>query len=270
MKSPIASLLLAAFAATAVPAHAHRFWLQPSQTVLAGQDPWVTVDAAVSNDLFFFNHVPLRLDGLVIIGPDGKPVSAQNQATGKYRSVFDVQLATTGTYRIAIVNAGLMASWEHDGKTERRRGLSPEQFAREVPAGASNLRVTESAGRIETFVTSGAPNDVALAVQGKGLELQAITHPNDLFAGEAARFRLLIDGEPRAGLEVTVIRGGDRYRNRLEELSLETDVQGEFVVTWPQAGLYWLHAGAQDETVSVPQASARRLSYVATMEVLPQ
>ena len=45
-------------------AQAHKAWLQPSQTVLAGNSPWVTVDAAVSNDLFYFNHVPLKTDNL--------------------------------------------------------------------------------------------------------------------------------------------------------------------------------------------------------------
>jgi hypothetical protein len=36
----------------AVPAQAHRAWLLPSATVLSGTDAWVTVDAAISNDLF--------------------------------------------------------------------------------------------------------------------------------------------------------------------------------------------------------------------------
>jgi hypothetical protein len=91
-------------------AMAHKAWLQPSETVLAGTDPWVTVDAAVSNDLFYFNHVPLPLERLVITAPDGSKVDAQNGATGKYRSVFDVQLKQQGTYRIAMVNSGLSAS----------------------------------------------------------------------------------------------------------------------------------------------------------------
>src|SRR5690606_9106015 len=63
------SLVLAAALATLVApfgAVAHKAWLRPSQTVLAGNDPWITVDAAVSNDLFYFNHVPIRLDNLVI------------------------------------------------------------------------------------------------------------------------------------------------------------------------------------------------------------
>ena len=61
--------LLALAALAPLAAHAHHQWLLPSATVLSGNDPWVTVDAAVSNDLFYFEHVPLRLDNLVVGGP---------------------------------------------------------------------------------------------------------------------------------------------------------------------------------------------------------
>lgn len=94
-------------------AHAHRQWLLPSATVLSGNDAWVTVDAAVSNDLFYFEHFPLRLDGLVVTGPEGKPVPAVNAATGQYRSTLDGQLNQSGTYKIAVVTTLFFAatSW---------------------------------------------------------------------------------------------------------------------------------------------------------------
>ena len=64
-------------------------WLLPSATVFSGTDGWVTVDAAVSNDLFFFDHQPLRLDGMKVWQPDGSEGALQNGATGRYRSVFE-------------------------------------------------------------------------------------------------------------------------------------------------------------------------------------
>lgn len=265
------SLLIAAAIAAILPftASAHKAWLQPSQTVISGANPWITVDAAVSNDLFYFNHVPLRLEGLVITAPDGSTVQPQNVATGKYRSVFDVELTQQGTYRLATVNAGLSATWQEDGKPKRWRG-NAEKFAAEVPKNAPELKVSETAGRIETFVSNGNPNDTALKPTGKGLEMVALGHPNDLFAGEQAKFRLLVDGKPQAGLEVEITRGGTRYRNAQEEIKVTTDAKGEFSVTWPQAGMYWLETGTEDNKTSVPQANVRRLSYVATLEVLPQ
>ena len=264
-----AAFTAAALLALAPLASAHKAWLLPSQTVVAGQNPWISVDAAVSNDLFYLNHVPLRLDGLVITAPDGSRAQPQNAATGKFRSVFDVKLTQPGTWRLGVVNAGLNASWKEDGKPRRWRG-NEASFATEVPKNAQDLQVSQSYGRVETFVTSGAPNDTALKPDGKGLELVPVTHPNDLFAGEAATFKLQIDGKPAAGLEVEIIRGGTRYRNTQDEIKVTTDAKGSFSVTWPEAGMYWLQAGSEDDKTTIKQAKQRRLSYVATLEVLPQ
>lgn len=263
-KTALVLALLTPFAA-----QAHKVWLLPSQTVNSGNAPWVTVDAAVSNDLFNFNHVPVRMESIVITAPDGSRVEAQNPATGRYRSVFDVELKQTGTYRIASVNEGLFASWKENGEAKRWRGKA-EEFAEKVPQNAAELAVTQIFNRVETFVSNGAPNQTALALSGRGLELEAITHPNDLAAGEAARFRLMLDGQPASGLEIEIVRGGTRYRNAQEEIKLTTDAKGEFSVTWPHAGLYWLEVTHQDDKASVAQAKNRRMAYVATFEVLPQ
>ncbi|MCA9134056.1 MAG: DUF4198 domain-containing protein [Planctomycetales bacterium] len=249
--------------------HAHKVWLRPSQTVLSGNDPWVTVDAAVSNDLFYFNHVPLQLDGLTVTAPDGRSVEALNRLVGKYRSVFDLPLPQQGTYRIAVVYQGLFASWEENGQRRRWRG-DRVSLAEAVPAEANELRITESLGRIETFVTNGAPSQTALQPTGKGIELVPVTHPNDLYAGEEAIFRMLVNGQAQANLEIELIRGATRYRNSPEGMKRTTNAQGEFSVTWPQAGMYWLEASTEDSQAELPQAHGRRFSYAATLEVLPQ
>jgi uncharacterized GH25 family protein len=183
--------------------------------------------------------------------------------------VFDVELAQTGTYRLALVNDGLFANWNENGQRKRWRG-NAASFASEVPKDARNLQVSQSVGRVETFVTNGTPNDTALKPTKQGIEMVALGHPNDLVAGEAARFRVLVDGKPRAGLAFEITRGGTRYRNAQEEIKVTTDKKGEFSVTWPEAGMYWLETGSEDKKTSLKQAKTRRLSYVATLEVLPQ
>lgn len=246
--------------------HAHNLWLLPSSTVLSKAD-WVTVDAAVSNDVFFFNHRPLNVQSLQVVGPDGTTVPVENAHSGKLRTVFDVNLTKPGTYRLAIVNAGLNASWKDAaGQTKRWRG-TPENFAKQVPADAQELRVTQSAGRIETFVTVGKPS--VYKPSGAGLELIPVTHPNDLVKGEKATFVMHVDGKPTPDVEVVVVAGGTRYRDSIGELKLKTDAKGEFSVTWPGAGMYWIDADLNDSKTSVPQAKERRLSYVGTVEVLP-
>ncbi|MBL8300599.1 MAG: DUF4198 domain-containing protein [Rhodanobacteraceae bacterium] len=254
--------------AAANAAQAHKSWLLPSATVLA-QDQWITVDAAVSNDLFYFNHVPIKLDNLQITAPDGSAASAQNVFTGKFRSSFDLHLERSGTYKIALVTDGVFASYDLNGEKKRWRG-KVENLTAEIPAGATNLEVTQSAGRIETFATAGAPNEAALKATGKGLEMTPVTHPNDLFAGEMAKLRFTLDGKPAAELAVEVVPGGSRWRNAQDAMALKTDKNGEVSVTWPAAGMYWLQASLQDKNSTLPQATSRRASYAATFEVLAQ
>lgn len=252
-------------ASAAMSVQAHNLWLLPSSTVLSSPQ-WITVDAAVSNDLFHFNYVPLALDGLVVEAPDGQAASPQNLLRGRLRSVFDLNLDSPGTWRIGVINRGVFASYRLDGERKRWRGSAAE-LETGIPAAATELVVTESLGRIETFATVGKPS--RLQPKGEGLEMLPETHPNDLFAGEPARFRFTVDGEPAAGLQVTVVAGGTRYRDSLGDRSFVTDAQGRVEIGWPAPGLYWIEAIAEDKRTTVPRASGRRLGYVATLEVLP-
>ena len=97
------------------PAAAHRAWMLPSATVLSGGAQWVTVDAAISNDLFYFEHNPLRLDHLAITGPDGVSIKPENASTGRFRSTFDVPIRQPGTYKLAVVNQVVGAMYEDGG-----------------------------------------------------------------------------------------------------------------------------------------------------------
>jgi len=250
-------------------AQAHKMWLVPSATNVSGADPWVTVDAAVSNDLFYPDHMPVALDRIVITTPDGHAAKPENAVTGQYRSVFDVHVNQPGTYRITALNGGLFASYEVNGEKKRWRG-DAAGMAKEIPAGAKNLELSESISRVETFVTNGQPSDAALKPSGKGLELVPVTQFTDLAAGESATFQLLLDGKPATGLKVTAIAGETRYRNAQDALEVTTGKDGKFTLSWPHAGMYWVNASTQDDKASVKPAKQRRLSYTATLEVLPQ
>lgn len=269
MKTPGKLMLLALAACLPLSASAHRAWMLPSATVLSGDKAWVTVDAAVSNDLFYFEHQPLRLDGLAVLAPDGKPVAPQHAATGRYRSTFDVELKESGTYKMAIVSDGLFASYKENGQTKRWRG-SAQAFAQEVPANAQDLKVSHMQRRNETFVTAGKPTRKTLEATGSGLELLPITHPNDMVAGDPASFQFLLDGKPAAGIKVSVVPGGIRYRDKLNEMAFTTDQDGKFSVTWPQPGMYWMEADARDQNAAIQPARERRASYAVTLEVMPQ
>jgi uncharacterized GH25 family protein len=304
----ITSRLLVAAALLALPAtgSAHRMWLLPSATVFSGTDDWVTVDSAVSNDLFYADHQPGRLEQIRVSQPDGTPGQLQNGATGRYRSVFDVRLDKAGTWKIGTEMTGVMGSFKVDGIEMRVGGRGgpppggagqpgrpggpggpggaggpggpggaeggpprqPPLTVADIPANATDVQLTEISNRNEIFVTAGEPTTTVFKPTGKGLEFAPVTHPDELVAGETARFRFLVDGKPAAGLKVTVIPGGKRYRNAEGARDLTTGADGVLAVDWPNAGMYWLSATLTDAKATAPRATQRRMSYATTLEVM--
>lgn len=274
MHSLIRPLLAVALLASVSAAQAHRAWLLPSAVQIDGKDPWVTIDAAVSENLFEFGSNALKLDGLSITDPDGQAVPPNQTFSGKYRSGFDLKLAKSGTYRIALVSETAMASYQINGEMKRWRGALAD-LDKAVPAAAEARSVSITLGRLETFVSAGKPNDTVLRPLGSGLELLPLDHPSEFLVGQPARFRLLLDGKPLPGLTVAVVPGGVKYRGVLRETAPVTDANGEFTVNWPMPQMYWINA-SYPARVGVPEGQprpplpARRYTYSGTFEVLPQ
>jgi len=305
-------MLGAAFAAmataVATPAAAHRMWLLPSITVLADTNQSVTLDAAVSNDLFYADHFPMNVDMVKVWAPDGTPGKVENAARLRNRAVFDVAIDKPGTWKIGSETANVTGTFKVNGETwgvgmRRPAGSAPAKpgsaamggpagnvagnlagnaaggrlaiapdhmVARveDIPANATDLNLTESLSRNFVFVTAGTPTAQAFAPSGKGLEMVPLTHPDELVSDEPGRFRFLIDGQPASGLKVTVVPGGKRYRESEGAQELTTGSDGTVTVKWPVPGFYWLNASLADDHPASPKAAHRRVSYTATLEVV--
>lgn len=255
-------------------AQAHRQWLLPSSTQIEAKDAWVTIDAASSEDLFDFDNNALPLDGLQITAPDGSAIAPESIAKTKFRNSADIKLLQKGTYKVSVVSQNVMANYTLKGEQKRWRGTE-DKMATEIPAEAKDVKVSRTYNRLDTFVTSGKPTDSVLKPVGQGLELVALSHPNELFAKEKSTFKVLFDGKPLANNVVTIVAGGVRYRGVLNEITATTNAQGEFNVTWPFAAMYWLKLSypaaptmkAEGAPADTPE---KRYSYAATLEVLPQ
>lgn len=266
------NLLIAATAvAVAVPAtvQAHRQWMLPSITAISGEgdDVWVTVDAAVSNDLFYLEHQPLRADVSVML-PDGSAGEVKNKAIGRYRQTFDVQIGQRGTYKIFYTTDAVSGSYKLNGEEKRLpRGTTAANLAQAIPAGATDVQTSESSNRNEIFVTAGEPTTTVFKPTGKGIELVPVTHPNDLIMGEDATFQFLLDGKPASGLSVTVIPGGIRYRDQLRQQDLKTGADGKVTIKWTDPGMTWINV-ATPRPAEGAAPTGRRASYITTVEVM--
>jgi hypothetical protein len=85
---------------------------------------------------------------------------------------------------------------------------------------------------------------------------------------------------------LAVVPGGIRYRDSLKEMSISTDQDGKFTVTFPDPGMYWISAtvrtGPSGEAVADPPVAeapagteaqppfraGERAIYAATLEVM--
>ncbi|WCT76380.1 DUF4198 domain-containing protein [Novosphingobium humi] len=288
--------LLVGASALALPmtASAHRQWLLPVATTYSGEDPWASIDAAVSNDLFFPDHFPIQLAQIKVTAPDGTAGAIEHGITARYRSTFDVHLTQPGTWKIGTEGFNVMGSFKVDGvekRVGRRPGPPPgamgpggapagtpggapgrapvESVALDaIPANATDLKLTEAISRNEIFITRGAPTTNLFKPSGKGLEFDPMTHPDDLVANEPGKFRFLIDGQPAKGLKLTVIPGGKRYRDAEGGYDVTTDANGVATVKWTGAGMYWMTISATDNKPATPRATERRMTYTATVEVM--
>lgn len=272
MKMFMRTATLSLLVSLPIMAEAHRGWVLPSATVLPNNGPWVSFDAAVSNDIFHADHAPMRIEGLKIVSPSGQEVAPQNASTGKFRSVFDVELTEAGTWKAYSASSGLTASWEEEGKRKfwppRGTAYSKEGFDKNVPKKADKLSVVQSSRRMETFFTSGNVSNSVLKPTNIGLELVPVTHPNDLVKDEKAVFSFLIDGKPAVNAEVEIVPAGRRYRDNEDAIELKTDKNGKVEIEWPQAGQYWMEVSYEDNKAVKP-ATKRVGRYSATLEVLP-
>lgn len=279
-------LLAAVGAATlAAPALAHRQWLLPSTTTLSDTNQYVTVDAAVSNDLFYPDHVAMRPEQIKVWAPDGTQGAIENAATARHRTTFDVKVDKPGTWKIGTEMSSVMGSFKLNGETWRvggRRGPPPAAGAgapqgaprvqsvatpAEIPAGATDVKLTEVMGQNAIFVTAGAPSDGVFKPVGKGLEMQPVTHPSELVSNEEGQFRFLVDGKPAAGVAVTVVPGSKKFRETEGVQELTTGTDGVLRVKWPVPGMYWMSATLTDAKASVPRATERRMTFTTTLEV---
>lgn len=247
---------------------AHRQWILPSTSVLSGENQWISVDAAISNDLFFPNHHAIPLSRLQAISPTGKSLELQNASEGKIRTAFELLLEEAGTYRIFSQNEMMFAHWTEDGEPQRARATAEEMEARDLDS-MEALKLATYMIRVESIVTCGEPTDLKLT--NTGLEFEFVSHPNDLFSGETSTFQVVLNGKPAPDIEVTIVKGNDRFRDSVDEMKLTSDDEGMIEIEWSEPGRYWIEASADLPNGEFKGHAMKQGAYYAlTVEVLPE
>ena len=272
MWSKTRPLLTAVALCLAGSAQASMSWLLANSYQVNGKEAVVSVDAAVSENLFVFERA-LKLEQILVTAPDGSQLEAQQRTAARHRESFELRLTQDGTYRVSHVQQALMGSYLLDGQTKRFRA-TPATLDQELPAGAQLQGLTQVHNRQQIFVSKEEPGKLAFVPEGQGLELIPLDPVTELSHGDRSRFRLLLDGQALAEAPVRLLREGNRYRYKLGEQLIKTDAKGEFSIEWTEAGRYWLGATQGDKpaqgVTGTREKPLRRASLSASFEVLPR
>lgn len=263
-RTHLAALVLLVSAA----ASAHNIWIRPSSTHLSGETDYVAIDGAGSDFPFDVNHRGRPAAGLHAYAPDGKEIEKENLAVGKLRTTYDAKLSQQGTHRFVDELRYVQFNYpDENGKSKRWRD-SPEKFQQENPlADKKREKFKQLTFIAETFATLGEPTAEAIKPSDKGLDIEYLTHPNELYVGEKAEFRVVFDGKPLADARVRLAKDGMRYTSP-KFTELKTDADGKISIDWPEAGMYWI--GTEKEVPSdVVKDAPHTHRYAAGLEVLP-
>ncbi|MDF7773736.1 DUF4198 domain-containing protein [Sphingomonas sp. AOB5] len=212
-------------------ANAHMPYILPTLFDITGDH--ITVTSAFAEDAFV-PEVAMRDAPFHLIKPDGTRGEVGPVTYLRDLSIFEADVKADGTYRITTgQRAGRKSTMYHDGTKWIVRGESDDP----IPADAKLVDV-QSMTLADAYVTKGAQTGAALKPFGAALEIQAITHPNSIAAGEAAQFVLLFDGKPLAGAEITLFRSAGVHDGKKLAATVRSDAAGKFALTPADAGTY--------------------------------
>ena len=262
---------LASLALLAGSAVAHPLWMLPSEFSLSTEEAhWITVDATASHGVFSVDK-PIGLDNVTLYNPANEPSRIGPYFKGHRRSVFDVELTDAGTYKAELRTPERYFTHYVVGKrnTQRRIFGNKTEVQEQLPAAAREVK-TYAVQTISAFyVTKQAPTREVLAPTGKGFELDALTHPSDIVAGEEAAFRFTFDGSPVADLKVEVVPYGTAYRDARRQTELVTNDNGEVRFTPEQGGPHLLSTSLR-RPIDSPLADQAGVNYLLTFEAMPE
>jgi uncharacterized GH25 family protein len=222
---------------------------------------WVSLEASFA-DKFFLPEAKFDQSEFKVVTPAGKLEQPAEQQTVRSRIVLEHQLTQDGSYRFSsgVREGAVFRSWLQDGKTINSR--DPKQ---QPPAGVPLTAHFQSITLAETYVSKGKPTSTALKPWGKGLELEFISHPNDLYINQPVKARLWFEGKPLANSEVQIHRAMGNAEPVTRKVTSAASGAISFEVT--DAATYLLLARHRAAAPAGAKAPTYSYSYSAVVEI---
>lgn len=222
-------------------------------------DQWVSLDAGFA-EVFFQSDVAFDNGKFQVLTPSDQWQSPTRYEEFKTRSLVEYQLKEKGTYRFTTGSrlGSVFRFYELNGQRKATRDANEV-----LPEGAKLVDHYQSVTLAETYITYDKPTTSALKPYGKGLEIVSITHPSDIYAGDKFALKILFDGKPVAGKEVSVFIAQDGNEHEKASAKATTNNQGEAEFAFAGQGVYLLYVR---HTAPAPKgAEAPNYGYIYTL-----
>lgn len=241
---------------------AHVPYLQPAsfEPIRGG---WVSLDAAFA-DRFFVPEVAFDNSQFSVITPAGTAVTPALVQYSHTRTTAEHQLTDDGTYRFStgLRYGATFHTYELNG--ERKSSRDP---AFQLPEGAKSIAHFQAVTRAETYVSKGAPNHNAIKPTAEALELEFLSHPNDLYTDSTVRARVLFNGKPLPQQTVSTyfVEAGANDEKVTHQLT--TDAAGIISFKPEKAGTYLLLSRYRTQAPADAKVPQYSYSYSVVVEV---
>ena len=231
------------FAVSAFFVQAHDIYIWPSFfTVNTDKTTQVTIDITATHTLYRPDFA-MPSTGVKVYGVDGKQIRRVGAFfQGARRSSFDLIVEDQGTYALVYERGPSYYSRYTVGKrdTEKRLRAKKSEAQAQMPESGKNLETAKYFTVAMSYLTNKAPTDTVLQPKNKGFELVPVTHPADYVTDEDIEMKLLFDGEPVSGLDLTVEKEGPQYQEEPLVLELKSNQEGLIGFSLEEGGRFML------------------------------
>jgi len=222
---------------------AHDIYIWPSYfTVDSDKPSQVTVDVTASHTTFRPDFA-MPSKGVKVYGVDGKQIRRIGPYfEGARRATFDLAIEEQGTYGLVYERGPSYFSQYTIGKRDTKKHLrtNKSQALEQMPEGGKNLETGKYYTVAMSYVTNKAPSDAVLQAKNTGFELVPVTHPADYVTGEEIKMKLLFNGEPVEGLDLTIEKEAPQYQKEPQVVELNSNKKGMVNVSFTDGGRYML------------------------------
>lgn len=238
---------------------AHQKWLLPNFFVTEKGPVWLSFDVTWS-DTPFTAEAGIGEQPVAVVFPDGKRKKPTNLFVGKTKSLAEIELTQTGTYRLEAIDP--LTYWtqvEVDGKEKWLR--SPKNEVQEGTIKRSDNYWSKAVG----YVTIGKSSDVLKADANEPLELVLTQHPNQLKVGDKLELRVVSYGKPVPNSEIKIFGPTATGHEPTDTIKCNEEGVGSYEL--PFAGRFLFAVELEKKTPDDPKADLQSFHVYLTIEI---